>query len=44
MSERNRTKEEYIQRHADQYHDGDVEQAKEDAIVKEVLPTLEEEQ
>ena len=43
MSERNRTKEEYIQRHAEQHHNGDTERAKEDAIVKEVLPTLEEE-
>ena len=41
MSDRSRTKEEYIQRHADQYHNGDTERAKEDAIVKEVLPTLE---
>lgn len=41
MSERNRTPEEYIERHAIQYHDGDTERAKEDEIVKEVLPTLE---
>ena len=37
MSDRNRTSEEYIQRHADQYHNGDVERAKQDAIVKAVL-------
>lgn len=43
MSDRNRTPEEYIQRHADQYYNGDIEQAKEDEIVKEVLPTLEKE-
>lgn len=41
MSERSRTREEYIQRHADQYRNGDTKRAKEDAIVKEVLPTLE---
>lgn len=41
MSDRNRTPEEYIKRHADQYHNGDIERAKEDAIVKEVLSTLE---
>ena len=43
MSDRTRTPEEYTQRHADQYHDGDTEKAKEDAILKEVLPTLEKE-
>lgn len=41
MSNCSRTKEEYIQRHADTYHNGDTERAKEDAIVKEVLSTLE---
>ena len=41
MSDRNRTPEEYIKRHADQYHNGDIERAKKDAIVKEVLSTLE---
>ena len=41
MSDRSRTREEYIKRHADQYQNGDTERAKEDAIVKEVLPTLE---
>lgn len=41
MSDQVRTAEEYIQRHAIQYHNGDVERAKQDAIVKEVLPTLE---
>lgn len=41
MSDRSRTKEEYIQRHADQHHNCDTERAKKDAIVKEVLPTLE---
>ena len=40
MSDRNRTPEEYIKRHAGTYHNGDAERAKEDAIVKEVLPTL----
>ena len=40
MSDPHRTAEEYIQRHADTYHNGDTERAKEDAIVKEVLPTL----
>lgn len=43
MSEQHRTPEEYAKRHAEQYHDGDVERAKEDAIVKAVLPTLEKE-
>ena len=41
MSDRSRTAKEYVQRHADQYHNGDTERAKEDVIVKEVLPTLE---
>ena len=41
MSDRSRTREEYIKRHADQHHNGDTERAKEDSIVKEVLPTLE---
>lgn len=41
MSDTNRTIEEYIQRHADQYHNGNTERAKEDAIVREVIPTLE---
>lgn len=41
MSDRTRTPEEYIQRHVDQYHNGDIERAKEDAIVREVIPTLE---
>ena len=41
MSDQVRTAEEYIQRHADTYHNGDIERAKEDAIVKAVLPTLE---
>ena len=43
MSNRNRTIEEYIQRHADQYHNGDIERAREDAIVKEAEKTLEKE-
>ena len=43
MSDRSRTKSEYIERHAAQYHNGDTERAKEDAIVKAVLPTLEKE-
>ena len=37
MSDQVRTAEEYIQRHADTYHNGDIERAKEDAIVKEVV-------
>lgn len=37
MSDQVRTVEEYIQRHADTYHNGDTERAKEDAIVKEVV-------
>ena len=37
MSDPHRTVEEYIQRHADTYHNGDTERAKEDAIVKEVV-------
>ena len=41
MSDRSRTDKEYVRRHADQYHNGDTERAKEDEIVKEVLPTLE---
>ena len=37
MSDQVRTAEEYIQRHADTYHNGDIEAAKEHAIVKEVI-------
>lgn len=40
MSDRNRTPEEYIQRYARDNHIS-TEEAKEHAIVKEVLPTLE---
>lgn len=43
MSDPTRTPEEYIQRHADQYHNGDVERAKQDAIVKAVLEEKEKE-
>ena len=41
MSDRSRTKEEYIERHAAQYHNGDTEKAKKDGIVKEVIKSLE---
>ena len=41
VSDRNRTQKEYIQRHAAQHHNGGTERAKKDAIVKDVLPTLE---
>ena len=37
MSDCNRTIEEYITRHARQYHNGDTERAKQDAIVKAVI-------
>ncbi len=37
MSDTNRTTEEYIQRYARDYCDGDVEVAKTHAIVKEVI-------
>ena len=37
MSETNRTPEEYIQRYADMYCNGDIEEAKKHAIVREVL-------
>lgn len=37
MSDRNRTPEEYIQRYANDYCNGDIEAAKEHAIVKEVI-------
>ena len=40
MSDRNRTPEEYIKRYARDNHIS-TEEAKEHAIVKEVLPTLE---
>ena len=43
MSESNRTPEEYIERYANQYCNGDQEEAARHAIVKEVLPTLEKE-
>lgn len=36
MSDRNRTTEEYIQRYADMYCNGNTEEAVEHAIVKEV--------
>lgn len=37
MSDQVRTVEEYIQRHADTYHNGDTERAKQDAIVQAVI-------
>lgn len=43
MSDRKRTPDEYIKRHADMYYDGDTEKAKEDAVVKEVIRELETE-
>jgi hypothetical protein len=43
MSERNRTPEEYLQRYARDYCNGDIEKAKEHEIVKEVLKGLEDE-
>ena len=42
MSEEKRTKEEYIERFANDWCNGDKEKAKEQAIVKEVIKTLEE--
>ena len=44
MSEQNRSKEEYIQRYADNYCDGDVERAKKHAIVREVIREMEGEE
>lgn len=41
MSEQKRTKNEYLERYANQYCDGDVEEAKAHGIVKEVLKYLE---
>ena len=37
MSDANRTIEEYIQRHANQYHNGETERAKQDAIAQAVI-------
>lgn len=37
MSDTNRTPEEYIQRYAKMYCNGDIEEAKKHEIVKEVL-------
>ena len=37
MSDRERTPEEYIERHAHDYCNGDIEAAKEHAIVKAVV-------
>ena len=37
MSDQVRTVEEYIERHARQYHNGDTERAKQDAIVQAVI-------
>ena len=42
MSDRSRTLEEFIHRHAIQYCDGDIEEAKTHAIVKEVCKELEQ--
>jgi hypothetical protein len=41
MSEQKRTKEEYLEAYANTYCDGDIEKAKEHAMVKEVLESLE---
>lgn len=43
MSELHRTPKEYTELHAEQYCNGDIEVAAGQAIVKAVLPTLEEE-
>ena len=43
MSDWNRTPEEYLQRYARDYCNGDIEKAKEHEIVKEVLKGLEDE-
>ena len=43
MSEQKRTKNEYIERYANQYCNGDQEEAAGHAIVKEVCKTLNEE-
>ena len=40
MSDRSRTKQEYLERYAKMYCDGDVEEAKEHEIVKEVMKGL----
>jgi hypothetical protein len=37
MSDQVRTVEEYITRHVRQYHNGDSERAKQDAIIKAVI-------
>ena len=42
MSEWNRSREEYIQRYADDYCDGDVEGAKKHKIVMEVIREMED--
>lgn len=42
MSEQNRTVSEYLERFARQHCNGNVEQAKETAIAKEVSKTLKE--
>lgn len=44
MSDRNRNKQEYLERYAKMYCSGDIEKAKEHEIVKEVLKGLEGEQ
>lgn len=41
MSENKRSKQEYIERFANDWCEGDIERAKENAIVKEVLKQLE---
>lgn len=43
MSEQSRTPEEYIQRYADDYCNGDTEEAKKHAIVREVMKEKERE-
>lgn len=42
MSKRNRTPQEYIERHANDYCGGDQQNAREQAIVKEVVKFLKE--
>jgi len=42
MSNRNRTPEEYVERYANDYCEGDQQKAMEHAIVKEVIVQLEE--
>lgn len=43
MSDTSRTKQEYLERYAKTYCNGDVEEAKEHEIVKEVMKGLKDE-